>query len=297
MAKVSIIIPSRNEQFLPHTIADIYKNATGDFEVIVVLEGYWPDPQLIERENLSIIHFGTSKGLRAANNAAASIAKGEYLLKVDAHCLFSYGFDEVLAKDCADNEIVIPRRYSLDAENWTIKPDRPSVDYHYLTCPVHESADNFSMHGQHWRERDKERKEIMIDENPSFQGSLWFMSKKHYWDHLGGMNEEGYGTFSQEPQEIGNKTWLGPWGGRVLVNKNCYYAHLHKGKQYGRGYFIGKSEIADGHVYSGEFWMFNKWKDRAHDFEWLLEKFPNMPTWSSDWREKVEQYRNRTSKV
>jgi glycosyltransferase involved in cell wall biosynthesis len=291
MSKVSILIPSRNELFLKQTIDDIYRNATGEFEVIAVLDGYWPVPAIEDKPNLTLIHFGRARGLRAANNAAASIAKGKFLCKTDAHCLFSEGFDEVLAKDCADNEIIIPRRYSLDAENWIVKDNRPSVDYHYLTCPVASNAESFSIHGQHWRERDRERIDIKIDENPSFQGSFWFMQKTHYWDHLGGMQEEGYGTFSQEPQEIGNKTWLGPWDGRVMVNKNCYYAHLHKGKQYGRGYSMSSREVVAGHVYSGEMWMFNKWKDRKHDFEWLLEKFPNMPTWSSDWRQKVDEYK------
>jgi glycosyltransferase involved in cell wall biosynthesis len=294
---VTFILPSRGERFLAETIADIYKNATGDFEVIAVLDGYWPDPILEDRHNLSIIHFGKSKGLRAANNAAAALAKGKYLCKLDAHCMVSQGIDEILAKDCADNEIIIPRRYSLDAENWTIKKDRPKVDYHYLSSPVYDGNDNFSMHGQHWRERDRERIAFDIDDNPSFQGSCWFMSKHHYLNHLGGMYETGYGTFSQEPQELGNKTWLGPWSGRVAVNKKAWYAHLHKGKQYGRGYFMSGKEIATGHIYSGEYWMFNKWQDRAHDFEWMLDKFPNMPTWTSNWREKLEEYRISTQSV
>lgn len=286
MAKVSIIIPSRNEIFLAKTVEDLYAHAAGDIEVIVVLDGYWPDPPLPDYPNLVIIHNPIARGLRAANNAGAAIAKGEYLMKTDAHCMFAEGFDVTLVSDCADNEIVIPRRYSLDAENWTTKKDRPAVDYHYLTCPL-TNKDGFSMHGQYWRERGQERRDIEIDENPSFQGSCWFMSKKHFTDHLGGMSEDGYGTFCQEPQEIGNKTWLGPWGGRVMVNKRTWYAHLHKGKQYGRGYRQDKNEILAGHNYSGEYWMYDRWAERAHDFEWLVDRFPGMPTWPKNWREQL----------
>ena len=58
---------------------------------------------------------------------------------------------------------------------------------------------------------------IDIVEEMCFQGSCWFMTRYHYWEFLGGMNSHGYGTFSQEPQEIGLKTWLG--GGAIKVNK------------------------------------------------------------------------------
>ena len=43
---VSIIIPSRNEPFLQHTIDDILAKAAGEIEVIVVLDGYWPTFEL-----------------------------------------------------------------------------------------------------------------------------------------------------------------------------------------------------------------------------------------------------------
>lgn len=282
--KTSVIIPSRGELFLPQTINDIFKKATGEIEVIAILDGYWPNPPLEDRKNLIIIHRGIALGMRAGINAGAEIAKGKFLLKTDAHCMFAEGFDEVLAQDCADNEIIIPRRYSLDAENWTTYPKSP-VDYHYLSCPM-TNPDGFSMHGcYYWYERQNPRKQILIDETMSFQGSCWFMTATHFRDHLNGMSEEGYGTFSQEPQEIGNKTWLGPWNGRVMVNKKTWYAHLHKGSRYGRGYSIGKNEVIKGHDYSGYYWMGNKWEDRAHDFEWLVDRFWPVPTWPSNWKE------------
>ena len=294
MSKVSIIIPSRNEasgeltEIMRKTVDDIFSKATGDIEVILVLDGYWPNPPIKDRDNLIVIHRGESKGMRASINAGTSIAKGDYIMKTDDHCMFAEGFDETLKKDCEDNWLVVPRRYSLDAENWSIKPKTP-IDYHYLDCPL-TNTEYFQFHGLPWPERYRERldPQFNIDDTMSWQGSMWFMTRKH-WDWLGGMDETNYGTFSQEPQEIGNKTWLG--GGRIVVNKNTWYAHLHKGKQYGRGYFIGKGEVINGHVYSAKYWMRNSWPERVHDIEWLIEKFWPVPRWPSNWVEMLEEWR------
>lgn len=286
--KLSILIPSRNEIFLSHTINDLFKNAVGDIEVIAVLDGYWPAPLPEDRPNLILLHRGVPMGMRAAINGAAAIAKGDYLMKCDAHCMFAYGFDEVLLKDIQDGQVVIPRRKRLDAENWTIQDvGKPDIDLHYLCNPMN-NKDGFSMHGAIWPAMDKTRLDIAIDETPSFQGSFWLMSAKHFRNFLGGMSEEGYGGFTQEPQEIGMKTWLG--GGQVVVNKNTWYAHLHKGTKYGRGYFQGRNEIAAGHTYSAKYWMNNRWSQRMHDMEWFVDKFSPMPTWDSNWKEQWAQH-------
>jgi glycosyltransferase involved in cell wall biosynthesis len=281
--KLSVIIPSRNEIFLSKTIDDIFKKASGDVEVITVLDGYWPNPALEDRPNLILIHRGSPKGMRSAINSAASIAKGKYLMKCDAHCMFAEGFDEVLQKDCEDNWIVIPSRYSLDAENWKIEENgKPRRDYHYLCYPDPNKGHDMGMHGVEWWERGRERSDPKydIDDNMSFQGSCWWMTKNHFDNFLHGMSEVGYGGFSQEPQEIGLKTWLG--GGEIKVNKKTYYCHLHKGKRYGRMYHQDSKEIVDAHNYSARYWMNNEWKDRIHDINWLIERFWPVPTWPED---------------
>jgi len=288
MTKVSMLIPARNEQFLVKTVDDIFTKAAGDIEVIAVLDGSWGGYEgMRDRPNLKVIHHGAPLGMRACINHAASVAKGDYLAKTDAHCMFAEGFDEVLLKDIQDSQIVIPRRKRLDAENWAIQDvGKPDIDLHYLCCPF-TNPDGFSMHGAIWKERDRKRLEILVDETMSFQGSFWLMSRKH-WDWLGGMSEEGYGTFTQEPQEIGMKTWLG--GGQVMVNKKTWYAHLHKGKKYGRGYHQDKSEIMRGHEYSARYWMNNQWGVPYHDMEWLVDKFAPVPTWPENWLEQWSKH-------
>lgn len=99
----------------------------------------------------------------------------------------------------------------------------------------------------------------------------------------------GYGGFTQEPTEIGMKTWLG--GGNIVVNKKTWYAHLHKGKKHGRMYPQDRKEVIAGHEYSARYWMNNKWEGRVHDFAWFVEKFSPMPTWDTDWQEKWERHK------
>lgn len=289
MSKVSIIIPSRNEIFLQKTVIDLLQKGS-DIEIIAVLEGYWPDPPLVEDKRLIILHRGKATGMRNAINSAAAIASGEWLMKTDAHCLFIEGYDEIMKSSCDHDWIMIPSRYSLDYENWGIaNTGRARVDYHYLSCPL-TNKDGFSMHGQVWTERARERlnkPEYMIDDEISFQGSCWFMHKDHFNNFLGGMSTVGYGSFTQEAQEIGIKTWLG--GGRVVVNKNAYYAHLHKGKTFGRGYSMNKGENVAGGNWSAAYWTSNLWKKRVHNFDWLIDKFWPMPTWPNNWQTLLEQ--------
>jgi len=292
MTKVSILFPARNETFLNQTIDDVFNKAKGEIEVIAILDGYYPNPMPKDRNNLIFVHRGRSMGMRAAINAGANIAKGEYLMKADAHCMFQEGFDEILKADIQDNWVVIPGRHSLDPETWTIAQNGKSRrDYHYLCFPDPSKPHDLGMHGVEWPQRDRERRdkpEYQIDDTPSCQGSCWFMHKSWFTDFIGGMNEHGYGTFSQEFQELGNKTWLG--GGEVKVNKNCWYAHLHKGKTYGRMYHQDSKEVVDGHNYSAWFWSTNQWKNRIHDISWLISKFDPVPGWPLDWEKQINDF-------
>ena len=282
MAKVSVIIPSRNERFLSQTVADIVSKASGDIEVVVILDGYWPVPFLPNYPNVSYIHFGKARGMRAGINAATEIAKGEYLMKCDAHCMFAEGFDETLQADCEDNWIVIPRRYSLNAEAWQPTNKEPIDAMHYFYPYAH--PDDLGLHGRPWMQRGRERKEILLDEDVTFQGSCWFMRRSH-WYRIGPMQEAGYETFMGEPQELGFKTQLGSWHGAIMRNKKTWYAHLHKGKTYGRMYSMSQSERVRGNAFSFDFWWNNRWVERVHDIEWLIDRFPPQPGWPEYWKE------------
>ncbi len=280
---LSVIIPSREERYIQQTVDDLLAKAEGDIEAIVVLDGYWPNPTLKDDKRVIILHQGTihnSVGMRAGINAGAEVAKGDYIMKIDEHCMVDRGFDTKLAADCEDNWVVIPRRYRLDAKSWKVIEDgRPPIDYMYL-----ENKGGY-LHGTEWKRSDREK--ILIDDTMSFQGSCYFMKKK-FWDEvIGPLDDESYGPFANEPQEIGNKAWLS--GGAVKVNKKTWYAHWHKDSG---GYGFSNEQhrkfresVEKGRNFSADFWLGNKWDKRVHDFNWLVEKFWPVPNWPENYKD------------
>lgn len=290
---VSIIIPARNEKFLYQTLNDILQHATGPIEVIVILDGYWcPANEFLQDDRVHYLHRGKAQGMRDGINSAVSISKGEYILKLDAHCMLDQGFDEKLKSDCEANWIVVPRRKRLDAANWTIQEvGKPDVDYEYIGYPGDPEVTG-GIKGQIWTQRIIDRKDILIDENMTFQGSCYFMKRSH-WDWLGGLNPQGYGQFVREAQELCLKTWLG--GGKVMTNKKTWYAHLHKGKTYGRMYPLDKRETTAGDRYCDDYWWNNRWQERKHDLSWLIERFAPVPTWPADRSLWTPQLQRETS--
>lgn len=290
MALLSVVIPSRNERFLLQTIDDLFAKAVGDIEVIAVLEGYWPDPILPDRQQknhtLIYIHHGKPHGMRAAINSAVAIAKGKFIMKVDAHCMFADGFDEALKADCEKDWVVVPRRYSLDPENWCRKDKHP-IDYLWAEPPLERNNNELNVRVWNDKNYDIELQKLLIDDVFTFQGSCWFMRRDYFYE-LDLMDDINYGTFRKEPQEITFKAWLS--GGRVIRNKKTWYAHLHKGKKYGRGYSHSKRDYKKGDVYLTNWLTNTAWDKQTIPFRWLIDKF-NMPEWDVfDWDKWESEY-------
>jgi glycosyltransferase involved in cell wall biosynthesis len=283
--RVSVVIPSRNERFLVPTVRDLLAHASGPIEVIVVLDGYWPpaDQQLPSDPRLRVLHRGEAMGMRAAINAAVEISRGRYILKSDGHCLWPEGYDQVLVEDyCSDDWILVPRRYALDPEAWKIDPSNKKypIDYHYLSEPFEAHGDSTAgLHGTAWTARRDARKDL-LDEEMASQGSAWFISRK-CWERLGPQDESLYGKFWFENQEMSLKAWLS--GGAQMVTKRTFYAHLYKGRRYGRGYSTRDMGHEAAREFTNWFWMTDQpFQGRTRSFRWLIERFGPVPSWPSD---------------
>lgn len=292
---LSVIIPSRVDEYLQKTIDELLTKAEEPIEIIVVFDGYWPSTPLKDDPRVVLVHQGTvhdNYGMRDAINTGVKLAKGKYIMKIDEHCMVDQGFDRKLKEDCEDNWVVIPRRYRLDAENWSIFEDgRPPIDYMHIDYPYQRPQDvSCGLHGAEWKQRYYDRKDVLIDDTPSCQGSCYFMMKSHWDNVIKEMSTEDYGKFTQEAQEITLKTWFS--GGRVIVNKKTWYAHYHKGSR-GKGYGFSteqyKRHSADqekGRLFCINYWLYTP--DYKYDWEWFVEeKFPNMPGWTSDWKDRI----------
>ncbi len=239
---ISIIIPSVNDPVLQKTIDDIRQKAVDEIEIIVVADGV-----NLAITGATVVKNDVRLGLREAVNRGVVHSTGKYIMKIDEHCMVGEGFDVKLLEHIEDNWIVIPRRYKLDVEKWEIM-DEPPIDYDRLLI---DRPDKLT--GVYWTKSRLARTDVAIDETMVFQGSCYCMSRTH-WDWLGGLHEEGYGPFAQEAIELALKTWLG--GGKVMVNKNTWYAHKHR--KFGRVVSPRSSEVNAGNKYSQDFWLNNR---------------------------------------
>src|SRR3990167_10328590 len=121
MIDLSIIIPARNEEFLGRTIQDVLEHSKANTEVIVILDGYLPDPLLTYNPRVTVIHNPEAAGQRAAANQAVRIAKGKYVMKLDAHCAMDDGFDVKMIEAftrTGDNVTMIPVMRNLHIFDW-----------------------------------------------------------------------------------------------------------------------------------------------------------------------------------
>ncbi|MDD5013718.1 MAG: glycosyltransferase [Atribacterota bacterium] len=286
---LSIVIPSKTEVFLKNTVEDVLKKATGEIEIFPVLDGYdLKSDEIIEDERVKYIKLEPTwycKKRHGINKVIYELAKGKYVMSLDAHCMMDYGFDEVLIKDLEEDWIAIPRRNRLDAKNWCIQKQsdsRPPIDYEYIMYPP--KFDPIGFHGFKWDDRTLERWNVKVDDTITMQASCWIMHKS-WFEKNGFMQIEGFTGWGMEAEELCFTTWLR--GGRVITNKNTWYAHLHKGREYGRMYFLPKKETRGCNAFTFDYFVNNKVPKVIHKFSWLIEKFMPMPGWASDWEKQL----------
>jgi glycosyltransferase involved in cell wall biosynthesis len=292
MSKVSIIIPSRGEkpENLKRTLESIYENATGEFEVIVGFNGR-PYQDLLFYKNLRVFESPENIGLKPMLNKLARMATGEYIYKSDAHCSFGKGFDEILQSNMEDDWVVTPRFYVLDFITWDWQDNR-FYDYFYLSCPFTDRKGLRFKAGGHWPERTKERLEShpYVDETPSMHGSGWFVNRKYFLDVLGGFPESDWDGHAQEPIWLGLKNWL--MGGKLMVNKKTWYAHLHQQSNQ-RGYLEDRAHTEKTYNETASYWLLNEESNLKHNFEWFVDKFYPIPTWPENWEELYTQWKEK----
>jgi len=217
--KVSVIIPSRNELYLQHTIEDIKAKFTGSYEIIVVLDGV--DDKRIQ--GVKYIFNPSPKGMRTAINQGVAKANGKYLLKLDAHCLLDKSIDEKLKRVHQNNWVQTPRRKRFDPKTWSlIDLDKPDIDYMVI-------GKGFKGHKDNDKNRNPKYKKILLDDTEVFQGSCYFITKK-FFTSMGLLDDVNFGKMGSEAIEICLKVRNA--GGRVIINKTTWYAHARLGRRY-----------------------------------------------------------------
>jgi glycosyltransferase involved in cell wall biosynthesis len=298
MADLSILIPARNEMFLSRTIEDILTNIRGETEIIAVLDGIWSDPGVPDDQRLSLIYYPESIGQRAATNQAAKLSRAKYLMKCDAHCSFDEGFDVKMMKEMHDNWTMVPLMRNLHAFDWVCPDDH--CRYQGPSGPCQEcgkktkrdilwrakrSPQSVSYcfdptpHFQYFKEYTKRPEgKGEITETMSLQGSCWMLTREKYWDL--DICEEKFGSWGSQGIEVACKTWLS--GGRVMVNKKTWYAHMFRtqGKDFSFPYHMSKKQQDKAQAYARDLFFNNKWPQQIRPLSWLVERFWPVKGWT-----------------
>ena len=307
---LSVLIPARNEEFLDQTIQDVLKHSQGKTEVIVILDGYLPNPSLTYDPRVTIIYNPVARGQRGATNQAAKIAKGKYVMKLDAHCALDEGFDVKMLKafeELGDDCTIVPGMRNLHCFDWVCSEGHRRYQGNSGACETcgketkkdivwipKKSPFTFTfrfdktMHFQYWGELAKRPENtqgaLKLDgtrdpqyrETMSIQGSCFMLTKQKYWE-LDICSEE-FHSWGQQGVEVACKTWLS--SGKVISNLNTWYAHMFrtKGGDFGFPYPNPQAKVNENRELSRQLFQKDNWPLAIHKFQWLLDKF-NPPDW------------------
>lgn len=295
MRDLSILIPARNEMFTARTVEDILKNKRGKTEVIVGMDGAWSDPGLEDHPDVRIVYVSKPLGQRAMTNRLARLSNAKYVMKVDAHCSFDEGFDTKLMADMQDDWTVVPNMKNLHAFDWVCpdghrryqgrsgpcqdcgkettrdivwyaKPSPNSTSYRF------DKTLKFQYFGEY-----KKKQEGDLVESMSLQGSCFMLTRDKYWE-LNICDEEA-GSWGHQGSEVALKTWLS--GGRVIVNKKTWYAHMFRtqGGDFGFPWPAKEGEIEKARQHISNTFLNDQWPLAKHKLQWLVDKFGPVPDW------------------
>jgi len=295
MPDLSVLIPARNEMFLQNTIADILSNIEADTEVIAVLDGAWAQPPIPDHDRVKLIYHSQSIGQRAATNEAARLARSKYVMKCDAHCSFGKGFDRILLEDVQPDMTIVPTMYNLHAFDWVCEnghrryqgPSGPCTQCggdtrREIVWRAKKNPETTAMrfdrdlHFQYWAEY-KARQSGDLVETMSILGACFMLSRERYFAL--DICDEGHGSWGQQGTEVACKTWLS--GGRLIVDKRTWFAHMFRTQGLDFGFPYPNPEIGKAREYSRKLWLNDKWKKAIHPLSWLIDKFMPVPGWST----------------
>lgn len=316
MYDLSILIPSKNEEWLARTVDDILLHIEGNTEIIVVLDGWEiPVPDLGNDPRVTIITHNKSLGQRASVKEAARLSKSKYIAKVDAHCSFDQGFDVKMLdafKITGDDVVMAPTMRNLHCFNWLCcnghrRYQGPSGDCEECgektekevvwiakTNPQSSSfcfdeTPHFQYNNQ-WKKNKVYQEQIQKDglvESMSLQGSFYMCSRERYFAL--DLDDESLGSWGSSGIESSCKFWLS--GGRVVINTNTYYAHLFRTQaDFGFPYKQDSNQVQGAKQKVKELFFDNKWHLQTRPLSWLLEKFAPVPGWSEPMLHKIKEW-------
>ena len=284
--KLSVIIPAYKEPYLQRTIDTLLQTSElgNQLEIIAVWDGVDFMEPLNNHPRVKAIQLNQNQGMRAAINAGIENAQGEFIMKMDAHCLVDKGFDRIMVENSEDNWMVYPRRYSLNMEPWSIDKRRPSWNSFHLQFPVLGKR-GYGLAPTTCRAWNRQMGSGDILDSMGFEGSCWMANKKYFTGCIGLLDDRvtTYGPYHSESTELAMNYWLGD--GKVKVITKTWYAHLRKRpRHYSMGLFSKMGRASVSYTWATKYWM-NEEHGKPKSFSWFIDKFWPIPGWPDNWKE------------
>lgn len=306
---LSVLIPARNEEWVSNTVDDILRNRRGRTEIIVGLDGAWAEPGIPDHPDVRIVYVSESRGQRGMTNMLARLSKAKYVAKCDAHVAFDEGFDVKLMEVLKDHSdwTIAPAMRNLwvfdwecvncgyrvfqnpipkDCEKchgpvkrtlvWLPNPNRPTS-----TAFMFDTEPHFQYFGEL-----KRRQTGDISETMSLQGSFFMCTREKYWE-LGLCGEE-FGSWGSQGIEVAVKTWLS--GGKVMVHRKTWYAHLFRTGDFGFPYPNPQEKVNAAKKHAKNLFFGNRWPLQKLPLSWLIERFWPIPGWTRADLDDLKKY-------
>jgi len=153
------------------------------------------------------------RGLIFSRALAADLARGRYLVFLDAHCAVVPGWLELMAGELSgigNRGLVVPLIYGLKPEDWTLDLEKGGTD----GCTVSNPFLDFV-----WAAPIELEGRLATC---TIGGGAW-MTSREWYDHLGGL-DRGMVYWGGENIDFPLRTWLA--GGACLVAAGARVGHL-----------------------------------------------------------------------
>ena len=203
---VSIIIVNFNgKDFLEKCLDSLFKINYSNFEVIIA-DNYSIDgsTEFVKSEypKIKLVELDENYGYAEANNIAAKIAKGDYMIFLNN--------DTIVTPDFVDELIKIMKNDSMIAISQSLLLK--------LNGDIDSSGDYVDTFGRAYSAKTKPSQ---IQNILSARGAAMIVRKNIFWD-LGGFDKEFFATF--EDVDIGWRAWL--LGYKVVLVPNSIVYHI-----------------------------------------------------------------------
>ena len=306
--ELSVIIPANNEEFLARTIQDILEKKRAKTEVIAVLDGKWADPQIPQHPDVNVIYVPESIGQRKATNLGVRLSKAEFIMKLDAHCMWDEGYDEKMIqgfRKVGKDVTMVGIMRNLHVYDWKCYKCGKKVYQDVVpVCPdcgtkmrkkmvweprrgtrsrsyCFDSEPHFAYFNE-YKNTEKYKKELEtgFTETMSLQGSCWMLSRERYLEYM--PVREEIGSWGNEGIEMACREWLS--GGKCLVNHSTWYAHCFrtKGNVFGFPYPQSGREVQRTKKNVWDMIVNGKCPNQMLPASWLIERFMPVADWTPD---------------